>query len=48
MIFWGGIDVSKKVNKSYTNYEIFSTEVSVREKQGQNSGGSHQGVIGSL
>ncbi len=30
------------------NYEIFSTEVSAREKQGQNSGGPHQGVIGSL
>ncbi len=30
------------------NYEMFSTEVSAREKQGQNSGGPHQGVIGSL
>ncbi len=30
------------------NYEIFSTEVSAKEKQGQNSGGPHQGVIGSL
>ncbi len=30
------------------NYEIFSTEVSAREKQGQNSGGPHQGAIGSL
>ncbi len=30
------------------NYEIFSTEVSAREKQGQNNGGPHQGVIGSL
>ncbi len=30
------------------NYEIFSTEVSAREEQGQNSGGPHQGVIGSL
>ncbi len=30
------------------NYEIFSTEVSAREKQGQNSDGPHQGVIGSL
>ncbi len=30
------------------NYEIFSTEVSAREKHGQNSGGPHQGVIGSL
>ncbi len=26
------------------NYEIFSTEVSAREKQEQNSGGPHQGV----
>ncbi len=30
------------------NYELFSTEVSAREKQGQNNGGPHQGVIGSL
>ncbi len=30
------------------NYEIFSTEVSAMEKQGQNSCGPHQGVIGSL
>ncbi len=30
------------------NYEIFSTEVSAREKQGQNGGGPHQGVIESL
>ncbi len=30
------------------NYEIFSTEVSAREKQGQKCGGPHQGVIGSL
>ncbi len=30
------------------NYEFFSTEVSAREKHGQNSGGPHQGVIGSL
>ncbi len=30
------------------NYEIFSTEVSAREKQGQNSGEPYQGVIGSL
>ncbi len=30
------------------NYEIFSTEVSAREKQGQNSGGPHQGVIGAF
>ncbi len=30
------------------NYEIFSTEVFAREKQGQDSGGPHQGVIGSL
>ncbi len=30
------------------NYEIFSTEVSAREKQGQNSGGPHQGIFGSL
>ncbi len=30
------------------NYEIFSTDVSAREKQEQNSGGPHQGVIGSL
>ncbi len=30
------------------NYEIFSTEVSAREKQEQNKGGPHQGVIGSL
>ncbi len=30
------------------NYEIFSTEVSAREKQGQNSREPHQGVIGSL
>ncbi len=30
------------------NYEVFSTEVSAREKLGQNSGGPHQGVIGSL
>ncbi len=30
------------------NYEIFSTEVSAREKQGQNSGWPHQGVIVSL
>ncbi len=30
------------------NCEIFSTEVSAREKQEQNKGGPHQGVIGSL
>ncbi len=30
------------------NYEIFSTEVSAREKQEQNKGGPHQGVIASL
>ncbi len=30
------------------NYEIFSTEVSARERQGQISGGPHQDVIGSL
>ncbi len=30
------------------NYEIFSTRVPAREKQGQSSGGPHQGVIGSL
>ncbi len=30
------------------NYEIFGTEVSAREKQGQNDGEPHQGVIGSL
>ncbi len=30
------------------NYKIFSTEVSAREKQGQNDGGPHQKVIGSL
>ncbi len=30
------------------NYAIVSTEVSAREKQGQNSGGLHQGVMGSL
>ncbi len=30
------------------NYEMFSTEVSAREKQGQNNGGPHEGVIGSL
>ncbi len=30
------------------NHEIFSTEVSAREKQEKNSGGPHRGVIGSL
>ncbi len=30
------------------NYKIFSAEVSAWEKQGQNSGGPHQGVTGSL
>ncbi len=30
------------------HYEIFSAEVSAREKQGHNSGGPHQGVTGSL
>ncbi len=30
------------------NYEIFSTEISAREKQGQNNGGPNQGVIGCL
>ncbi len=30
------------------NYEIFSTEVSVKEKQGQNSGEPHQGLNGSF
>ncbi len=30
------------------NYEIFSTEVSAREKQEQNKDGPHQGFIGSL
>ncbi len=30
------------------SFDIFSTEVSAMEKQGQNSGGPHQGVIGSL
>ncbi len=30
------------------NYEFFSPEVSAREKQGHNSGGPHQGLIGSL
>ncbi len=30
------------------NYEVFSTEVSAREKQGQNSSGPHQRVTGSL
>ncbi len=46
-------DLSKYVSKQELyfvkeNYEIFSTEVSAREKQGQNSGEPHQGVIGSL
>ncbi len=30
------------------NYEIFSTEVSAKEQQGQNSGEPHQGLIWSL
>ncbi len=30
------------------NYEIFSTQVFAKEKQGQNSGEPHQGVVGSL
>ncbi len=44
---------SKKVSKQMLyfvkeSYEIFSTQVSAKEKQGQNSGEPHQGVIGSL
>ncbi len=47
------LTLSKQVSKQdlyFVNesYEIFGTEVSAREKQGQNSGGPHQGVIGSL
>ncbi len=45
--------IIKKVSKQELyfvkeNYEIFSTEISAREKQGQKSGGPHHGVIGSL
>ncbi len=29
------------------HYEIFSTEASAKEKQGQNNSGPHNGVIGS-
>ncbi len=40
------------VNKRYIfvteNYEIFSTKVSAREKQGQDKGGPHQRVIRSF
>ncbi len=53
----GNLNRSKATKKSKSkqelyfvkeNYEILSTEASAREKQEQNSGGPHQGVIGFL
>ncbi len=42
------VKLSKRELYFVKNYEMFSTKVSAREKQGQNSGGPHHGVIGSL